>query len=618
MSPLAWSKLPRRATFRSRKNTHRLVAGIFEFEPLGKIPLKGKGDPVDAYRVLRRRNHVSSLRGIETRSAPLVGRAEEILKLEEALAELRSGRGQIVYLVAEAGLGKSRLIQELQTGWEESGGEIGQWTVARGVSYEMERPYGLLRSLVRELFGLGESEALSVDRLQSSTYAELLSSDARPALEALLSGGADSGGIFEGEELNRRLDEAMVSICRQAAAAPKVIVLEDVHWADPASAELLGHLFQLTDELPLVFICSMRPDRQTPGWRMKQVAESDYPHRYSGISLPPLSPGASETLVDDLLGAGKVPAAVRTLVLETAEGNPLFVEEVIRSFVDSGAIAGSGGASRWVGGTTVDDVSIPDTVQALLVSRIDRLESDTRQVLQLASVIGRSFRHNVLDSTIEPPAPLAPHLATLQRVELVRESARQPDLRYTFKHELTRDAAYATILRRRRPQFHRRVGEVTESLYRDRLEEEADRLAYHFAEAGDDERALKYQAMAAASSARLYANAEAITHFSQAIETLSRFDVSQATDPGRPNAGTLHLDRGKVYERIGEFDLALADYEAAMIWHVGTETPNSNGRLLPPWVSSGRVATMPKPAAISARLSRWRGAWTTAGHWRRA
>ena len=157
MSPLAWSKLPRRATFRSRKTPIGLVAGIFEFEPLGKIPLKGKSDPVDAYRVLRLRNHVSSLRGIETRSAPLVGRAEEILKLEEALAELRSGRGQIVYLVAEAGLGKSRLIQELQTGWEESGGEIGQWTVARGVSYEMERPYGLLRSLVRELFGLGES-----------------------------------------------------------------------------------------------------------------------------------------------------------------------------------------------------------------------------------------------------------------------------------------------------------------------------------------------------------------------------------------------------------------------------------------------------------------------------
>ena len=174
---------------------------------------------------------------------------------------------------------------------------------------------------------------------------------------------------------------------------------------------------------------------------------------------------------------GEVPAAVRTLVLEKAEGNPLFVEEVIRSFVDSGGDCRQ--RRSFALGWRYNRLTMSrfrTRFKRFLVSRIDRLESDTRQVLQLASVIGRSFRHNVLDNTIEPPAPLAPHLATLQRVELVRESARQPDLRYTFKHELTRDAAYATILRRRRPQFHRRVGEVTESLYRDRLEEEADRL----------------------------------------------------------------------------------------------------------------------------------------------
>jgi predicted ATPase len=294
-----------------------------------------------------------------------------------------------------------------------------------------------------------------------------------------------------------------------AARAPAVMVLDDIHWADQASVDLLIHLFGLVDEAPLLFLCAFRPERQTPAWQVKLHAETNFPHRYTEITLAPLAPEDTDDLVGALLDIGDLPESLRALVMRKTEGNPYFVEEVVRSLIDQGLVTYTDDGLHWNAETVFSDIEIPDTLQALLMARIDRLDHETRATLQLAAVIGRTFYHRVLKAISDSAMALDRHLSTLERVELVREAVRVPELEYIFRHELTRDAAYGSILRRRRRELHLQVGEAMETLFADRIEPNAHRLAQHFAAAGDAERALRYSRIAAESAASLSANTDA-------------------------------------------------------------------------------------------------------------
>ena len=223
----------------------------------------------------------------------------------------------------------------------------------------------------------------------------------------------------------------------------------------------------------------------------------------------------ADALVSTLLNISDLPAELIPRILGKTEGNPYFVEEVVRSLIEQGAVYGTEDCLCWKDGTTVEDITIPDSLHALLSSRIDRLDREVRATLQLAAVIGRSFYYQILNAISN--SAVDSHLSALQRVELVSEAARLPELEYTFKHELARDATYSTILHRSRRELHRRVGEAIEALFPDKLEENAHRLAHHFAQAGDDERALKYYTMAADSAAGLYAHTETAAQYGRAI-----------------------------------------------------------------------------------------------------
>ena len=251
------------------------------------------------------------------------------------------------------------------------------------------------------------------------------------------------------------------------------------------------------------------------------------------------------------------------------EGNPFFVEEFTRTLIDSGAITHDGSGMHWRSDTVVADIPIPENVQALLTSRIDRLEEDALHTLQLGSVIGRSFYHRVLELISDSNIALDKQLTTLQRTELIREAGRVPELEYIFRHDLTREAAYNSILLRERREFHRSVGEAVEALFNDRLEEQSHLLAHHFYQAGDNERAMKYSAMAGGVAARLYANDEAITHYTRAIELARQGDSSdqQLID--------IYMARGRAQEVGGLCDDALWGYEE--LEELGRE--RSNGGL---------------------------------------
>ena len=440
-------------------------------------------------------------------------------------------------------------------------GSEAPWILSHGVSYDTTRPYGLFMQRVRQMHGIEDNDSRDLVREKVAKTPEGFPPEVDTlvvhAVEALLAVGTDSDGPqLQGEPLQHELYEACHSMWRAAASfAPTVIVIDDLHWADPASVDLMIDMFPLVDEVPILLLCSFRPERQSPAWRVKQTAETGYPHRYTEISLTALSDEDSNVLFGNLLDISGSPSELRPMILDRTEGNPLYLEEFTRTLIDSGAVNRDETGLHWSPEARVEDISIPENLQALLTSRIDQLTEDARRTLQLSSVIGRSFYHRVLKLISDSSIPLDTQLSTLQRAELIREASRVPELEYIFRHDLTREAAYNSILLRERRDFHKRVGEAVEELFDDRLEEQSHLLAHHFYEANDDHRAFKYCMMAGDEAARLYAHHEADSHYGRAIELIDRVAVSPE------QRIRLYISRGRTLELTGEFDQALANYQ---------------------------------------------------------
>jgi class 3 adenylate cyclase/Cdc6-like AAA superfamily ATPase len=506
-------------------DTQRLVAPLFELQALGDIEVKGKSEPVSAFRVLETKAQPGRTRGLEGVSAPLVGRDKELAQIKELLARLHEGRGGIVTIIGEAGLGKSRLLEETRAEWVRDHPAT-SWFQIQGSPYDTSRPYGLYQKFAREMAGIDNDDPPDVihQKIDSGLRAigapEEVVALCSVALERIIAVKVlHDARDFAPEIVRRDIEHITYPAWRTSAlSGPVVKVLDDLQWADQASVDLLLHLFGLVEEVPILFICAFRPERQSPAWQVKTRAETDYPHRYTEIVLQPLDAEQTNDLVNALLHIADLPDALRQLILRKTEGNPYFVEEIVRSLIDEGVVYRTDDGLRWKSDTKVDDITIPDTLQALLMARIDRLDRDTRSTLQLASVIGRSFYAKVLKAISDSTMALDKHLTALQRVELVREAMRLPELEYIFKHELARDAAYSSILNRKRRELHLRVARAMETLFPDRLAEHANRLAVHFAAAGDAGRALHYRVMAGEAAVAVGANVDAAAHFASAIE----------------------------------------------------------------------------------------------------
>jgi len=278
-----------------------------------------------------------------------------------------------------------------------------------------------------------------------------------------------------------------------ADEGPTVLVLEDMHWADPSSLEALAVL--------------MRIDRDHGSWGVKLKAETDFPHRTMEIHLHRLSDGDSSSLLEQLLGEAKLPEDIWRTIMERSEGNPFYIEEVIRHLMEQDLIVQD--EEGWRATEELEAMSIPDTLQGVLLARIDRLEDDVRRTLQMAAVIGKSFLYRILETISEAEMQLDTHLSQLQRVDLVREKARLPELEYIFKHALTQEAAYNSLLLERRKGFHQKVGEALEELFPDRVDEFSGLMAYHFEAADADEKALVYLLRAGDQARIAYAHEEA-------------------------------------------------------------------------------------------------------------
>ena len=346
---------------------------------------------------------------------------------------------------------------------EEAGREDDRWFELSCVSYESTRPYGLIQEFFRRASAIERSEQTDVVRGRLETLLALFPAERRPrvsqVMETLLGLPSETGAPpVEGEAFKRELYELMLTIWQQRfAGKPTVLVCDDMHWADAASIELIQRMLPVVAEVPLVLLCSMRPDRDAPAWQIKTTSDEQLSHRYCELSLKPLPDPAVRALLSDLLGGAALPEELQARILDRAGGNPFFIEEVLRSLIDQGIIVRERTGPGWTVSAQAATFDIPDNLHALLTARIDRLEEQARRTVQLASVVGRSFYYKVLAAlevdAATTTAELDHNLNALLRAEMIQEAARIPEVEFRFRNPLTQEIAYHTILLKRRREL---------------------------------------------------------------------------------------------------------------------------------------------------------------------
>ncbi len=386
-------------TVQVAEDTHRLIAPLFDWEDLGPVEVKGKTEPVRTFRPLHARAQPGRLRGLESHgiASPVVGRGREMAALRQSVADLLAGRGGVVSLLGEAGLGKSRLLAELHAAHAADGL---CWREARSHSYSAAVPHHLTIEAVRALI---DAPADGAEAATKAALEAALGDDADehlPFLAHLLGmamndAEAQMVRYLEGPALQARyLAACRALLVRLTVAAPVVLVFDDLHWADASSVELWTGLLPLAGGYPLLLLLAGRPDREAAGWKLIDRARETPGVGALELRLSPLTEADSLELVRNLLDFDGLPADVRGRILAKAEGNPFFVEEVLRMLIDRGQLVRRAG--QWVAAGQIDSLDIPDTLNGVLAARIDRLSEEARYVLQVASVVGRQFYAEVL------------------------------------------------------------------------------------------------------------------------------------------------------------------------------------------------------------------------------
>ncbi len=513
-------------TVRIAPATHKLVAPLFDIEDAGELAVKGKSEPMRAYRVLAAKAERGRLRGIEGLSAPLIGRDEEREKLEDAVKALQAGRGGIATLIGEAGLGKSRLASELKHFVAATGAV--HWHEGKALSYDTETPFAPFVDLLNDMCDIRSEQNVELRRQAVQAHAAALIGERAPEATTYLSSLLGIPPTQDEQEtlrhiepplLRQRMFDSVVEMVTAAAnTTPLVLVLDDLHWADSTSLELLETLMPVTNRVPLLILGLLRPQRQDPAWKVHETAARDYPHRYTSLHLRPLNEEQSADLVRSLLEIDGIPMSMRRLILAKSEGNPFYVEEVIRTLLDSGVVVREG--ERWVATAEVADVAVPDSLVAVVQTRLDSLDPEVRKVLQAGSVVGRDFGVDILTELTDLGSDVQSALDVLLRRELIVETQGDAERSFAFRHAITRDVAYTTLLQSTRRDFHRLAGKWLEERHPDRVND----LARHFLEADEATRALPYVVAAGDRSFHAFSMPEAIRYYRSALEIFNEGD----------------------------------------------------------------------------------------------
>jgi len=519
--------------------TERQIEECFEVEELEAPELKGVSRELRVYKVLGARDFEHA-----EPAHPLVGRDFELTVLERVMDGLIEGRGAIVSIMGEPGIGKSRLVWEVRMGYRDQV----RFIEGRSVSYAQTFPYWPIRDLLREWLGVGASTPEARVRLElKAELAGLFGEEAEemyPFFANLLNLTLEPDAAQRIRELNRESIQTATFeafyelICKLAEEQPLGLVFEDLHWADESTLELIESLLGVTEESAVALFLLYRTEREHGVWGLGEHARQRYPHRYREVEVRPLPADASKLLAANAAGA-ELPETVADHLALRSGGNPFFLEEALRDLVERGALEHKDGHLELR--VSEDELAIPALVQGALQARLDRLDPQSREVLSIAAVIGRTFGLPLLERLV-PREQLQPALTELQRLDLIVEVRRRPNPEYRFRHGLVQEVAYASLVESTRKKLHKRVGEALEEIYRESPEESFALLARHFSEADVPDKAVDYLLKAGDRARSIYADQEALDHYRKARSFLARIgDERRARDTLFKMALTYHL-----------------------------------------------------------------------------
>lgn len=553
------------------EDTYKLTDGLFRFEAVGKKRIKGKKKPILVYKVLSAKEDVHRPRLGSERSiySEMVGRNKELDRLELQVMKVVNGKGSIVNIIGEAGIGKSRLVAELKqrevmkriTLLEGRAISIG-----RNLSFhpiiDLLKQWARIRADDGEAMAFGKLEA-AVRRLYQQDIGEVL------PFVATLMGMKPSGRYaekiagIEGEALEKLILKSVKELLIKATErTPLVIVLEDLQWADTSTLEMAESLFRLAETRRILFINVLRPGYENTGDRIVYDIKEKLPVYSVELVLEPLDVHSSETLINSMLKINGLHHAVVGQIVERTGGNPFFIEEVLRSFIDQGVFVQKDGNFQVT--EKINTITIPYTIHDVLMARIDRLEEQTRSLVMIASVIGRRFFHRILAEVATDIKDIDDKITYLKDVQLFRESRRMGEVEYIFKHALVQEAAYELILPLKCKKLHLKVARAIETVFSDRIYEFYGMLAYHYSIAENFIKAEEYLIKAGQEALKSSASQEALHYYQTALQLYQK-KYGNSADPEKialidKNIALALYNRGQFDEAVEYFDKALKYY----------------------------------------------------------
>jgi class 3 adenylate cyclase/tetratricopeptide (TPR) repeat protein len=529
-------------------STLKLISSHFITESLGKLQIKGKEAPVTTY-LLKRARGIRTLMDIaaEKGLSPLAGRSEELQRLNRLWDLAKKDQGQVVFIVGEAGIGKSRLVFEFHRSLSN---ERITWLEGHGTAYGTNMPFLPLTDLLKRNFRIeeGDTEQLIIQKIEEGLHR--LGEEAKeraPYLKFLFSVDPGDPLIASMDPQGRRrmiFDSIRLMTIHGSRLRPLILVLEDLHWIDHDTEDYLKYVVDSLATLPVLAILTYRPAYSNP------FGERTF---YNRISLKALEEKETLNLAKGVIGVSKLPEFIAPLILERAEGNPFYIEEITKSFEELGAFRRVEAVEAAL---DLDQIQIPTSIQDILMARVDRLPEKQKNALQTAAVIGREFTARLLERIARLEDSASEILGDLVGLELIYQTQFYPELIFMFKHALTHDVVYDSLLTSKRKAIHAKVGEVIEELYSERLAEYYEILAHHCERGGVWEKAIKYLILSGQKALANMANPSAHAFFQKAIDIINQKSITPSAD----QKYSLFHGRGNTTFNIGRFNEAERDF----------------------------------------------------------